>query len=122
MANLIPSVLSLLGLVAACAATLLTGLVLRDPHAPGWLKSEGVATGAALVLTALVLVAMTYAASELTAAKLHYALVACVIAAVLVGATWALWAVLDLGDRFARAEAGHSPFARPMSLPALQSA
>lgn len=110
--SFIGAAINLLGLVGVCAATLLAGLMLRDPFAPGWLRSEAVAVAAGLVLTASVMVVIGYALAGLIAAGVHYAVALCLVGAVLAASPYALWKAFNVGERLARADAGQSPFAR----------
>jgi len=112
----------LLGLAASPAAILLTGLILRNPLTPVWLRSEAVATAAGFVLTVGVCLAIAYAVSGLTAAALPYWAIAILVAAIPTASTLCLWKALGIGDRFARAETGHSPFRRSPPYPAAQFA
>jgi uncharacterized RDD family membrane protein YckC len=102
----------LLGLVALPAAILLTGLLLRNPLAPAWLRGEAAATAAGLALTVGVCLAISHAVSALAAAALPYWAIGVLVAVVPVASTLGLWRAFDIGDRLARAESGHSPFRR----------
>lgn len=100
----------LLSLAAIPAAVLLTGLILRNPLAPVWLRSEAVATAASLVLTAGFCVAVTYAIPVLAAAAAPHWAIGILVAAIPAASTLVLWRAFNIGDRLARAESGDSPF------------
>jgi len=104
-----------LGLAALPAAVLLTGLVLRNPLAPAWLRSEAVATAAGLVLTIGVCLVISHAISGLAAAALPYWAIGILLAAIPAASTFGLWKAFDIGDRLAHTESGHSPFRRARS-------
>ena len=112
----------LLGLAAMCAAILFAGVFLRNPLAPRWLQTEAAATGAGLVLTVGICLAVAYAVSNLEGANLTYRTIAPLVAGVPTVTTLVLWKVLNIGDRLARAEAGHSSFRRTRSPDAAQVA
>ena len=110
MSQLVAAVIPLFSLVAVAGAVLATGLVLRHPHLPAWLRSEGVAQGAGLALTAAVCVAVGHAGSALIDARIHYVVATGVVLAVLAASTVVLWKLFGLSARLARADAGQSPF------------
>ena len=112
MAFFFPVAISFFGLFAVSGAVLLIMLVLRDPHAPRALQSEGVAQGAAFVLTVLITVAVTYAANTFIALKIPYVAVMTLIAVVLAASSYLLWMVFGIGKRLQQAEQGLSSFAR----------
>jgi NhaP-type Na+/H+ or K+/H+ antiporter len=112
MAPFLSAGIQLLGIVAVSAAVLLTMLVLRNPFSPRWLKSEGVAQGAAFVLTACFFVGVGFASDALIAVKFHYLLVVALIAAVVILSTYGLWTLFAVGKRLKRADEGLSPFSR----------
>jgi hypothetical protein len=110
--SFIGAAINLLGLVGISAATLLAGLMLRDPFVPGWLKSEAVAVAAGLVLTAGAMMAIGFALAGLIAANIHYSVAVLVVSLVLAASPYVLWKAFNVGERLARADAGQSPFAR----------
>jgi hypothetical protein len=112
MASLVSVAISLLYLVALSGAVLLTGLVLRNPHAPKWLRGEFVAQAAALILTAGACVAIPNAAAGLIDANIHYGIAVILTGAALVASSYVLWKIFNIGERLARTESGRSPFAR----------
>lgn len=112
MAFFFPVAISFFGLFAVSGAVLLIMLVLRDPHATRALQNEGVAQGAAFVLTVLITMAAAYAANTFIALKIPYVAVLTVIAAILAASSWLLWRAFGIGKRLQQAEQGRSPFAR----------
>lgn len=110
----------LLSLAAMCAAILFAAVCLRNPLAPRWLQTEAAATGAGLVLTVGICLAVAYAVSTLEGANMTYRSIAPLVAGVPTVTTLLLWKVLNIGDRLARAEAGHSSFRRTRSPDAAQ--
>jgi len=120
MASLFSAAIDLLGLVAVSAAILLTGLLLRDPRLPAWLRSDGIAQGAGLVLTAAFCFAVGFAGNGLIAAKVHYSVVPIVIGIAFVGATLVLWKIFKIGARLARANSAQSSRDRDAQAPGYQ--
>jgi hypothetical protein len=116
------SVAGLLGLVAFPAAILLAGLVVRNPRAPAWLRTEGVATGAVLVVTAVTVVAIMHALSALAAADVAYPVIAILVVGMPSASAVLLWKACRIGDRLARADAGASPFRYERAAPGAQDA
>jgi hypothetical protein len=115
MAPLVSAAINLLGLVAITGAVLLTALVLRNPLAPNWLRSESVANAATLVLTAGVFVAISNAAAGLIGENINYGVAVILTGATLVVSSYVPWKVFNIGERLARTESGRSPFGRERS-------
>jgi len=97
-------------LVGAAGVLLLSGLVLRNPRSPRWLRSEGAAMGASLGLVVLLMGAFGYAADGLFTAGLDHYVSAAVTAIVLIAAVYLIWTIFHVGERFKSADAGLSPF------------
>jgi hypothetical protein len=114
------AVSGLLGLVAFPAAILLAGLTVRNPRAPAWLRTEGVATGAVLLLTAVTVVAIMHALSALATADVAYPVIAILVAGIPSASAVLLWKAFGVGDRLARADAGGSPFRPDRTAPGAQ--
>ena len=117
MASLVSAAINLLGLVAISGAVLLTALVLRNPLGPNWLRSEGVAQAAGLVLTAGVCLAIANAIAELVDANIHYSVAVILTGAVVAASNYILWKAFNIGERLKRTESGRSPFAREWPQP-----
>ncbi len=102
----------LLSLAAIPAVILLTGLIVRNPLAPSWLRNEAIATAAGLLLTGGICLAATYAVSGFEAAALPFWATGILLPGVPAASAVLLWKVFNVSARLARAEAGHSPFRR----------
>jgi hypothetical protein len=100
----------LAGLVAAVGATLLTLLVLRNPHNPAGMKSEFMAQAASLAPVAMIAGAIAWAMTSMTDAGLHIVNAALITMAVIAASGCLLWFAFGIGERLRRAEAGRSPF------------
>ena len=112
MNTLLPLADEFVGLIVVCGATLLTGLVMRNPHAPQLLRREFAAQAASLVLTAMLLFFVAYAYQGFIAVGLGPIIAALAVAGVLTVSTLVFWKVLRVGERLRRADSGRSPFER----------
>ena len=103
---------NLVWLPLAAASLLLCALLLRHPRAPFWVKSEGMAVGVALLLTAAICAAVIVAAARLGTANVHYSLSGLLIFVTFLLSLWIFWWVFEVGKRLQSADEGRSPFSR----------
>ena len=96
------------GIILAVAAFLLAILVLRNPHNPSWVHSEGVSQMTALLMTTGISAALAVAVQAYASAGVSVAVALCVTSGVVIVAGVVLYGVFGIGERLRRADAGRS--------------
>lgn len=110
MTSLLSAAAGAVGLVAVSGAVLLTGVVLRNPFTPRWLRNDAVAQAAGLLLSAAVLAAVSHAIGFFVAANISTPVIVVLTGTVPAASAYAFWKLFGIGERLARTESGQSPF------------
>ena len=108
------------GITLAVAAFLLAILVLRNPHNPEWVNSEGFSQFTALLMTTGITAASAATVQAYYSLGMSVAVALCVTSGIVIVSGFVLYGLFGMGERLRRAEAGHStlePIGRGPALP-----